>query len=142
MTDIVVSVPQTYEGRGNFYNKVYDIGKAFWSMGKTPKKIAVHDWVWFVNEGKVHYGAEIKKIVRGPRPPLKNADGYNPAIPKGGCRLYFFGSESAHVWTDPDDTTHFPPIPSKGFQGFRYKWWDWPYEIEEKTSIDNQAKRS
>ena len=132
MTDIVVCVPQTKEGRANFYAKTHDIGKAFWTMGRTPKNFGVHDWIWFVNRGGVQYGVEVKKIVKGPRKAYKNADGHNPDVPKGGCRLTFFDSKSAHQWTDKKDTKYFPFIPvERGFQGFRYVWWEWPWEHED-----------
>ena len=143
MTDIVVCVPQTREGKLRFYGKTEDIGNAFWTMGRTPKNFKTHDWVWFVNQGIIEYGVEVKKIVKGPRPALKNAEGHNPPLKKGGCRLYFFDSKSAHQWTDPDPKDkYFPIIPvGKGFQGFRYKWWDWPWEKENEESINNQEKR-
>ena len=136
-------MPQTKEDRAHFYNKVADIGKAFWTMGRAPKDLNIHDWIWFVNRGAVHFGVEIKKIIKGPRPALKNAEGHNPPIKKGGCRLYFFDSKSAQQWTDPDPNDKYFPIISveKGFQGFRYKWWDWPWEAEDKASIKNQEKR-
>ncbi len=136
MTDIVVCVPQTREGKANFYAKIADIGTAFWTMGRTPRTLKVHDWIWFVNREKVEYGVEIKKIERGPLPSIENAWGYNPPVPKNGCRLHFFDSKSAHTFTYPDEGHDFPPIPSKGFQGFRYKWWEWDWEKKDRLSSE------
>lgn len=137
MTDIVVCVPQTREGKANFYSKVADIGYAFWTMGRTPKTLKRHDWIWFVNRKRVEYGVEIKEIERGPLEAIEDAYGYNPPVPKNGCRLHFFDSIGAQCWTQDD--SDFPYIPSKGFQGFRYKWWEWDWEKEDIQSLDGRV---
>jgi len=79
----------------------------------------------------VEFGVEIKEIERGPIPAIKDAYGCNPPVPKNGCRLHFYDSLSAHVYTDSTrEDSIFPAISCKGFQGFRYKWWEWDWEKE------------
>lgn len=143
MTDIVVCVPQTKEGKTNFSHKTKDIGNAFWTMGRTPIRLRIHDWVWFVSDEAIVYGAEVKNLECGPLPEIDEAEGYNPPVKNGGCRLTFFDSYSASIWTDPNLEDHwFPRLPCKGFQGFRYKWWDWPWEAEDKASKETKLRMS
>jgi len=129
MTDIVVTVPK--RKIHDLYMKFESPHRAFWSMGRKPKRISRHDWIWFVCGGRLRGGLEIREVEDGPLDPLSDAEGHNPSVPAGGCRLQFYDSQSAKVLTEIGDEKYFPSLRIKGFRGFRYKWWEWPWEQED-----------
>ena len=66
-----------------------------------------------VFDGAVRYNFGIGSIEDGPLDPVEDADGHNPGVPEGGCRIEFEYVSKVREH-----------IPIKGFQGFRYRWWD------------------
>ena len=82
---------------------------SFWDFQRAPKRFSPGDMLYVVHDGAIRYAFETGNFHLGPRPPVEDAEGHNPGIPKGGIRAWL---EEVH---EVD-----PPIPMKGFQGFRY----------------------
>ena len=89
--------------------KVENPGWSFWDFPRRPKKLRPGDMLYVVYDGTIRYAFETGSFESGPKPPVEDAEGHNLGIPKGGIRVWF---EDVY---DVD-----PPIPMKGFQGFRY----------------------
>ena len=92
--------------------KVENVGEAFWNVPRAPKNFEPGDLLYVVYDGAIRYAFETGSfdIARAHElPPVEDAEGHNPPLPKGGIR----------AWLD-DVHELKPPIPMKGFQGFRY----------------------
>jgi len=108
--DIVVTSPLIRVG--DLEEKVNDPDNAFWDFKRRPTRITEDNRVFVVHDGEVRYNFGIGYIEEGPLKPIEDAEGHNPGVPRGGCRIYF--SDVAKV----EQT-----IPIRGFQGHRYRWW-------------------
>ena len=108
--DIVVTSPLIMAG--DLKEKVNDPESAFWDFKRRPIRINEDNRVFVVHDGAVRYNFGIGCIEEGPLAPIEDAEGHNPGVPRGGCRIEF--SDVAKV---------DPTIPIRGFQGHRYRWW-------------------
>jgi len=108
--DIVVTSPRIRAG--DLEEKVKDPESAFWDFKRRPIRITEDNRVFVVHDGAVRYNFGIGCIEEGPLAPIEDAEGHNPGVPRGGCRIEF--SDVAKV---------DPTIPIRGFQGHRYRWW-------------------
>ena len=104
--DIVVTLPVDRGGLFHLHEK--QEVPSYWSMKRQPKNLTPNDNVFICTEGQVHLYFEIDEF------------GWED----GEFIIYF------DIWTE------IKPIPMKGFQGFRYRKFDY----EELSS--NDAKRS
>ena len=108
--DIVVTSPLVRAG--DLEEKVNDPESAFWDFKRRPIRITEDNRVFVVHDGAVRYNFGIGYIEEGPLAPIEDAEGHNPGVQRGGCRIEF--SDVAQV---------DPTIPIRGFQGHRYRWW-------------------
>ena len=110
--DIVVSCPVDNQ---DFLNeKVRNPEDSFWDFARKPVKLTEANRVFVLYDGVIRYNFEVAKIEQGPLPPVEDAEGHNPGVPEGGCRIWF---NECYVIESKD------LISFKGFQGFRYRWW-------------------
>ena len=114
MSDVVVTVPKTFEFKGKVGLAAWiaegDLPGSPWSgleshfyMGGNAPHIAVGERVYIVCDGKLRGYAPLVRVERYSR-------GY--ALVRRG-----------------DAIAVTLPAPVKGFQGFRYRWWDHEDEI-------------
>ena len=92
--------------------KLENIGWAFWNFPRAPKRFEPGDLLYVVYDGAIRYAFETGNfdVARTKElPPVDDAEGHNPPLPKGGIRAWL------NDYYEID-----PPIPMRGFQGFRY----------------------
>lgn len=113
--DIVVTIPKSeYEhddSETEFLLQNPDYFQ-FWTLSKVPKKLNIGDRIYFVKRNIVESSMEIFNI-------LTNQNEHCDVTDRNWsrkCMVYFKEIREENI-----------NIEVKGFQGFRYKWW------EEKT---------
>ena len=108
--DIVATIPKSeYENddletqRMKHHNE-----NQFWTMRKIPKAIGIGSRIYFVKYGMIESSMKIFKIERDKEETCTTTN----RVWKGNL-LYM------------NDLQYLDnPIPCKGFQGYRYKWWN------------------
>lgn len=110
--DIVVTIPkdeykndelETKEMSENGYSM-------FWSLAKRPKKLEVGDRIYFSKYGIIESSMTVFDIKENHTTTCETT-GRNWTAP---YQLFL---------NDLQDETHLQ-IPARGFQGFRYRWWE------------------
>lgn len=110
--DIVATIPKSEYNNDDRETALLQSDKdyiQFWIMSRFSKNLKVGDRVYFVKHGEIESSMEIYDY----EPFVENV--YDVTNRKWtGCTLYM---------TDLRDEKHLG-IKAKGFQGFRYKWWE------------------
>ena len=123
--DVVVTIPADVPD-GRMKTKFREPWDSFWTLCRIPKKLRVGDHVWFVRNGVVVHALKVRRIIKNPRTPVRDAVGHNPPAPRG-CRLWFESpSVDIRVPDYPDEILDEKGefrVQVQGFQGFRYRWW-------------------
>jgi|GEM_PF-1564329 len=110
--DIVVTIPKSEYKNDDletecFENNQYSI--QWWSMGKTPKKIKIGDRVYFVKNNKVESSMMVVDIELG-------SNRY--------CEVtHRFWDKGCNIIMNDLRYENFD-FEVRGFQGYRYKWWE------------------
>lgn len=109
--DIVVTIPRTEYKNDDMENKFIkdnDNAYSFWTLSKIPKKLEVGDRVYFVKNNRIDSSMEFYMSE-------VNAENYCEVTNRSwqGCTLYMHDRRKENL-----------DIEVKGFQGFRYKWWE------------------
>jgi hypothetical protein len=109
--DIVVTIPMVEYDNNELEDKNIkdDNCQAFWSTSKTPKNLNINDRVYFVKAGKVYSSMRVIKILKDSN--LKCST--TGRTWSGSCQLIMDDFREEKI-----------DIKTKGFQGFRYKWWE------------------
>jgi hypothetical protein len=109
--DIVVTIPkseyQNDERENKFMQESTDVIQ-FWKFSKLPKNIKVGDRIYFVKNNRIPYSMRIREISK---------NDWEQCTTTG--RVW----EGNLIFID-DLRVEEIDIPCRGFQGFRYKWWE------------------
>ena len=108
--DIVVTIPKSeYENDDLETKDMIERNLCqFWTLNKIPKKLNIGDRVWFVKNNKIDSSMRIFEVKYNSQEQCLTTN----IIRVGKCILYM------------DDLKYCTEnIITKGFQGFRYKWW-------------------
>lgn len=116
--NIVVTSPKGTD----IMHKIRNPYDSFWVLKRKPKNLKKGDIVWVVKDGVVLCGFYVGRIVYA-KHQLKKALWYNPSHI---WRIWFDGviSEDELVEMGILDENCEGVIKVKGFQGFRYQWWE------------------
>jgi hypothetical protein len=111
MADIVLTIPKSEYGNDDLETKAYneiDDSFQFWTLSRTPTRLNVGDRVYFVKHNRIDSSMRLFDI-------QENVEQHCDVTGRtwtGKCMLYL------------DDLKNFEEeVETKGFQGFRYKWW-------------------
>ncbi len=110
--DIVVTIPKREYNNDDLETKFLEDNPdaiQWWSMGRTPKKVKIGDRIYFVKNKKIDSSMKIINIELGSN---KYCEVTHRTWDKG-CNI---------IIDDLRDETFDFEV--KGFQGFRYKWWN------------------
>lgn len=106
--DIVVTIPKSEYANDDKETSVYEQGgyEQFWQLSKRPTKLNVGDRIYFVKHGRVESSMQVVRIET-------NSTGLCDVTNREwrGCLIYM------------NDLKIENGIETKGFQGFRYRWW-------------------
>jgi len=109
--DIVVTIPKSEYRNDDIETEAFlnnEDAYQFWTLNKVPKSLDIGDKVYFIKNGLVESSMRVFDIQRDVEQKCDITD----RIWKGACILYL------------DDLKYLDEaIISKGFQGFRYRWW-------------------
>ena len=110
--DIVVTIPKHEYKNDDLETADYlsDVGsRQFWAMNRFPKKLCVGDRIHFVKNGRVESSMEVLEIRRD----VHQRCSTTGRVWQAECIIYM-----------DDLQYHKTVIEARGFQGFRYKWWE------------------
>lgn len=107
--DIVVTIPKSEYKNDDLETKdmIENDLVQFWVMNREPKKLKRGDRVYFIKNSKIESSMKVIDI-------KINSQEYCITTGRswgGNCILYL------------EDLRYESGLESKGFQGFRYKWW-------------------
>lgn len=110
--DIVVTIPKREYKNDDLETECLSKDEnaiQWWSMSKTPKKVKIGDRVYFVKNNKVESSMKVIDIELG-------SNRY--------CEVtYRFWNKGCNIIMN-DLRYENLDIEVKGFQGFRYRWWE------------------
>lgn len=109
--DIVVTIPKSEYKNDDLETEFLKVngGYQFWSMNRIPKKLNEGDRVYFVRENKIESSMKIFNIEYN----SKNTCEVTGRTWSRACTLCLCDMKEENL-----------NIQVKGFQGFRYKWWE------------------
>ena len=110
--DIVVTIPKSEYKNDDIeteYFKNNPDAIQWWSMGKLPKKINIGDRIYFVKNNKIDSSMELIDIELGNHRYCE----VTHILWNKGCNLIMNDLKYENL-----------PFKVKGFQGFRYRWWN------------------
>lgn len=115
--DIVVTIPKNEyindEVETKWFTKNLD-SYQFWTLNKIPKKLKCNDRIYFIKNNKVESSMNIFQIEYAEPCKLIIENCYVTGRQwKGKCILYMNDLKYEDL-----------PFEVKGFQGFRYRWWN------------------
>ena len=108
--DIVLTIPKSrYEKNAKMLGELLnDGGCIFWVMSRVPKGLEIGDRVHFVKHGRVEHSLQLFRIREYATEKCISTE----TVWSGRCILYM------------NDLQYCQEIIAvRGFQGFRYKWW-------------------
>jgi len=116
--NIVVTSPKGID----IMHKVRNPYDSFWTLKRKPKNLKKGDIVWIVKDGRVIGGFYVGRIAYA-KNPVRDAIGHNPS---GVWRIWFDGliEEDELVEMGILNENYEGLIEVRGFQGFRYQWWE------------------
>ena len=109
--DIVVTIPKSEYANDDAETKAFLDNEGscqFWTLGKVPGKLNIGDRVHFVKHGRVESSMRVFDIRKDT---VQKCD-VTGRVWQGKCIIYM-----------DDLQYHEMIVETKGFQGFRYKWW-------------------
>ena len=109
--DIVVTIPKSEYRNNDLEDKdIKENGyEAFWTLSKIPLKLNVGDRIYFVKNNKIYSSMKVNEV-------LKNNKATCETTGKewsGNYQIFMNDFQEENI-----------NIKVKGFQGFRYKWWE------------------
>ncbi len=108
--DIVVTIPKREYGNDDLETEQMqrEGGRQFWAVKRWPAKLAVGERIYFVRGGEVESSMRVVEI-------RKDAE--------QTCDTTF-RTWRGHLLFMNDLRKEALPLAVKGFQGFRYRWWN------------------
>lgn len=110
--DIVVTIPKSEYLNDDLEKESLKKGDllAFWTLHRVPKRLSLGDRVYFVKRGRIDSSMEVVKIQHESEEVCSTTGRHWV----GKCQLFLDNLREEEL-TMPE---------TKGFQGFRYKWWE------------------
>ena len=110
--DIVVTIPKSEYENDNRETAIYldnpEEYEQFWTLSKRPVRAEVGDRVYFVKHGEIESSMRITRIESG----------------EAHCDVTDRNWKGESILYLDDYRKENGKIKVKGFQGFRYKWWE------------------
>jgi hypothetical protein len=109
--DIVVTIPKTeYENDDKETRDTLENGyQQFWTLSKRPKRLSIKDRVYFVKRNKIESSMRVLDIKHNSSMLCETTG----RMWNGICQIVM-----------DDLRTEQLDLSVKGFQGFRYRWWE------------------
>lgn len=109
--DIVVTIPKSeYKNNDLEDRDIKEKGySAFWTLSRTPKNLCEGDRVYFVKDSKIYSSMKVIEIIQNSRTACETTG----REWSGDCQIFMDDFKIENL-----------DIQIKGFQGFRYKWWE------------------
>lgn len=110
--DIVVTIPKSEYLTDDIEKEKLKEGDtvAFWTLHRIPQRLVAGDRVYFVKRGKIDSSMEVIEIQMDSEE-ICSTTGRKWS---GKCQLFLDNLREESLST----------IDTRGFQGFRYRWWD------------------
>lgn len=110
--DIVVTIPKSEYKIDEKEREVLQSkdSVAFWTLSKLPKKLEIGDRVYFVKYGQIDSSMKVIEIKSNSKETCTTTG----RVWSGNCQLFL----------DELIDERLSNQKAKGFQGFRYKWWN------------------
>jgi len=110
MMDVMVTLPKSRGGLEHLYDKAFAFGmEPYWEFRRRPKNLEIGDRLFVICDGALRGSFDVYEIL--------HEEGM----------WYAYLSD----WKPIE-----PPIPMKGFQGFRYMYWKLDWERILKKRIE------
>lgn len=109
--DIVVTIPRSEYVNDDAETRHMEIDtdlEAFWTLSRVPRQLQLGDRVYFVRDGRVESSMRCLRIEKNSTTRCETTG----RIWSGGCQIFM------------DDLREENGPATRGFQGFRYRWWE------------------
>ena len=111
--DIVITIPKSEYKNDDKETEIYEsnpeLYEQFWTLSKIPQKLKANDRVYFVKYNRIESSMKVKRIELS----SKTTCEVTGRTWSGQCQLFLNDLRKENL-----------DIQVKGFQGFRYKWWE------------------